>query len=66
MKPDGSDSTDLLSGRKLDYDQGFLGAGGPRWSPDGSRLLFLAERPFSNIAHIWTVQADGSHLTRRT
>jgi Tol biopolymer transport system component len=62
----GSDSTDLLSGRKLDYDQGFLGAGGPRWSPDGSRLLFLAERPFSNIAHIWTVQADGSHLTRRT
>jgi Tol biopolymer transport system component len=66
VKSDGSDSTDLLSGRKLDYDQGFLGAGGPRWSPDGSRLLFLAERPFSNIAHIWTVQADVSHLIRRS
>jgi Tol biopolymer transport system component len=65
VKPDGTDSSDLLSGRNLAYDQAFFGIG-PRWSPDGSRLLFLAQRPLSDIAHVWTVRADGSHLTRRS
>lgn len=65
VKPDGTDYTDLLGSRKLVYDQEFF-AGGPRWSPDGSRLLFLAQRPLSGIDHVWTVLADGSHLTRRS
>ena len=63
VKPDGTDYTDLLGSRKLNYDQEFF-AGGPRWSPDGSRLLFLAQRPLGGIDHVFTVRADGSHLTR--
>jgi Tol biopolymer transport system component len=65
VKPDGTDYTDLLGSRKLVYDQVASG-GPPRWSPDGSRLLFMAELPLSDVDHVWTVRADGSHLTRRS
>ncbi len=64
VKPDGTDATSLLDGHNLVYDQEFF-AGGPRWSPDGSRLLFLAQRPLSGIDHVFTVRADGGHLIRR-
>lgn len=36
----------------------------PRWSPDGSRLLFLSER--SGWNELWLVQADGSGLRQFT
>lgn len=59
VRPDGTHRTDLLKGRHLLY------AGGtPRWSPDGSRLLFVAgATPFLN--HVWTVRANGRDLIRR-
>jgi hypothetical protein len=37
----------------------------PVWSPDGERLLF-SNGPSSIATDLWTVQLDGSHLTRLT
>ena len=65
VKPDGTDATNLLEDRNLVYDQAYS-AGGPRWSPDGSRLLFLAWGLQNNVDQVFTVRADGSHLTRRS
>lgn len=42
----------------------------PRWSPDGARIVFTANRhpdwQKSRISDVWTVNADGSGLTRLT
>jgi dipeptidyl aminopeptidase/acylaminoacyl peptidase len=62
VRPDGTHPANLLKNRNLVYDQ--AGLGGPEWSPDGSRILFLAQGRFSTTDHIWTVRPDGSHLTR--
>ena len=39
----------------------------PRFSPDGRLIMFTAgEDPSSTGTHVYTVEADGTHLTRRT
>ena len=59
VRVDGTHLTNLLKGRHLLY------AGGvPRWSPDGSRLLFVASA-FTFFNHVWTVRPNGRDLTRR-
>lgn len=62
VRPDGTQRTDLLKGRNLIYDQAL--SGGRRWSPDGSRLLFVAHGRSNDVDHVWTIRPDGSHLTR--
>jgi Tol biopolymer transport system component len=69
VRPDGTHLTNLLKGRHLAYSQDIYG-NGPQWSPDGSRLLFVASRiiyggPSSNT-HVWTVHPNGRDLTRRS
>lgn len=40
-------------------------SGGPRWSPDGSRILFLREGRFDDPHNgIWVIRGDGTNLTR--
>jgi dipeptidyl aminopeptidase/acylaminoacyl peptidase len=56
--PDGSHLTDVLESRPLAF------GGGAQWSPDGSRLVFLAHKVGYRTVHVWTVRADGSNLTR--
>jgi Tol biopolymer transport system component len=63
VSPDGTHLTDLLKGRPLAYVWHF-GLAGPQWSPDGSRLLFLAHRISHRTVHVWTVRADGHDLTQ--
>jgi Tol biopolymer transport system component len=69
VRPDGTHVTDLLKGRHLAYSQ-YAFAAGPQWSPDGSRLLFVATRIFlgapGSVDHVYTVRADGRNLTRRS
>jgi TolB protein len=38
----------------------------PRWSPDGTRIMFSAPGAGADIAQIWTVNADGSGLQQLT
>jgi TolB protein len=59
MTPDGSDV------RSLTHHPPF--AGGPVWSPDGSRIAFMAGLssdlpPEAMSREIWTVAPDGTHL----
>jgi Tol biopolymer transport system component len=61
VSPGGTQVTDLLKDRLLVYVQT---AGGPQWSPDGSRLLFLAHRIGHRGVHVWTIRPDGQNLTR--
>jgi WD40-like Beta Propeller Repeat len=63
VSPDGTHLTDLLKSRSLQYVWHF-GLAGPQWSPDGSRLLFLAHRISHRIVHVWTVRANGHDLTQ--
>jgi WD40-like Beta Propeller Repeat len=56
--PNGSHPRNVLEDRPLVF------AGAAQWSPDGSRLLFLAHKVGYRAVHVWTVRADGSHLTR--
>ena len=44
------------------------GALGPKWSPDGSSLLFLRRYPGAKVARteLWVVQADGSGMRMLT
>ena len=62
VKPDGTRRTDLLRGRRLGYVQDGVDDQ-PQWSPDGSRLLFAASG-VGGGDRVFTVRADGSHLTR--
>ena len=69
VRPDGTHLINLLKGRHLAYTQDIYG-NGPQWSPDGSRLLFVASRIIyggpSSIGHVWTVRPNGRDLTRRS
>jgi len=69
VRPDGTHLTNLLKGRHLAYSLDIYG-NGPQWSPDGSRLLFVASRIIyggpSSIYHVWTVRPNGRDLTRRS
>jgi hypothetical protein len=69
VHPDGTHLTNLLQGRPVAYAglaAGLVGgAGPPQWSPDGSRLLLTARGLGHRTPHVWTIRADGSHLTRR-
>ena len=56
VRPDGTHRTNLLRHRGLSYE------GGAQWSPDGSRLIFVA---FELADHVWTIRANGHDLTRR-
>jgi hypothetical protein len=58
VRPDGTDLVDLLKDRPLAY------VGGAQWSPDGSRLLFMAHKVSHRAVQIWTARADGSDLAR--
>lgn len=67
VKPDGTHLTDLLKDRPLALPSlAFLGteAWAAQWSPDGSRLLFLAHRIGYRSDHVWTIRPDGQNLTR--
>jgi Tol biopolymer transport system component len=65
VRPDGTRLTDLLKGRPLVYVENVPGAAdGPQWSPDGSRLLFLAHRIGHRTVHVWTIRPNGHDLTR--
>lgn len=49
--------------RRLTRDEGDLSI--PRWSPDGSRILFASDRnlPDADSAELYTIGADGTCLT---
>jgi hypothetical protein len=68
VRADGTHLTDLLKGRPLTEISETGGwapsAGGPQWSPDGSRLLFLAQTLGHRSLHVWTIRPNGHDLTR--
>jgi hypothetical protein len=59
VRPDGTQSTDVLKGRHL----GYVDDGAPRWSPDGSLLAFTA---YGLADNVWTVRPTGRDLIRRS
>jgi Tol biopolymer transport system component len=56
IRPDGSDPRELTDDLARDRM--------PRWSPDGSRILFASNR--SGKYEAWTIRPDGSGLTQVT
>jgi Tol biopolymer transport system component len=64
VKPDGTDLTNPLSEHRLTPFSYYEGEPKPQWSPDGSRLLFLAQRFGHRSIHVWTIRPDGHDLTR--
>ncbi|HET8558760.1 MAG TPA: hypothetical protein VF094_01395 [Gaiellaceae bacterium] len=66
VRPDGTHLTDLLSDRPLRYVNRLFGLPEPaQWSPDGSRLVFVAHRVGQQATHVWTVRPNGHDLIRR-
>ena len=61
MNADGSDQR-ILPNPQDTTDTGFLGAQ-PKWSPDGTKILFIGQRLCRNIptAGIYVMNADGSN-----
>lgn len=65
VRPDGTHLTDLLNDQRLTYTGYYSpGLGVPQWSPDGSRLLFLARRFGHRTMHVWTIRPNGHDLIR--
>jgi Tol biopolymer transport system component len=56
--PDGTNPADLLKDHRLAW------ASQLQWSPDGSRLLFVAHRISHRPTHVWTIRPDGHDLSR--
>lgn len=64
VRPDGTHLTDPLNHRPLTYVNNFSGLPEPlQWSPDGSRLLFLAHAG-APTAHVYTIRPNGDDLVR--
>ena len=63
VRPDGTDLVTITSSE----DRSIL-SWGPRWSPDGARLVFLRQDAGLdwNKADLWTANVDGSELTQLT
>jgi WD40-like Beta Propeller Repeat len=64
VKADGTQLTNLLKGRPLAYVDLTETQGGAQWSPDGTRLLFLAHRIGYRTNNVWTIRPNGHDLTR--
>jgi Tol biopolymer transport system component len=64
VKRDGTDLRNPLSEHRLTPFSYYEGEPKPQWSPDGSRLLFLAQRFGHRSIHVWTIRPDGHDLTR--
>jgi len=71
VRPDGTHLINLLNGRPLTYvNTAAFGPEPARWSPDGSRLVFLAHAgaPAAGVSHrivhVWTIRPNGRDLTR--
>jgi WD40-like Beta Propeller Repeat len=71
VRPDGTHLKDLLSHRPLTYVNNSGGLPEPaQWSPDGTRLLFLAHAGAAAVGvstepvHVWTIRPNGHGLTR--
>jgi Tol biopolymer transport system component len=58
VAPDGTHPADLLKDHRLAW------ASELQWSPDGSRLLFVAHRISHRPTHVWTIRPDGHDLRR--
>lgn len=68
---DGSESTRLILVRIVDRGSRSLPAfhaspGDPEWSPDGKLIAFSMENKSGSSYEIFTVRADGTHLTNLT
>jgi Tol biopolymer transport system component len=59
MNPDGTNPTQLTSGTGSDDQE-------PRWSADGTRIVFTREGPSIGNTTIWVMNADGSGQTQLT
>src|SRR3982074_2916937 len=57
--PDGTNPTQLTSGTGSDDQE-------PRWSADGTRIVFTREGPSIGNTTIWVMNADGSGQTQLT
>ena len=71
VRPDGTHLTDPLKGHGLTYVNDPQGLPEPaQWSPNGSRLLFLAHTgppatgEVTPTVHVWTIRPNGHDLTR--
>jgi Tol biopolymer transport system component len=64
VRPDGTNLTSLLNNRRLTYTGYYSPGVAPQWSPDGSRLLFLARRFGHRAMEVWTIRPNGHDLTR--
>jgi len=67
VRPDGTHLIDLLKHQQWMYVN-VLGNSGlhepAQWSPDGSRLLFLATQAYGAGTSVFTIRPNGHHLTR--
>jgi len=66
VRPDGTHLTNLLGTRGLTYAGWYAGERLPEWSPDGSRLLFVASYGTGYPARVWTIRPNGHDLTRHS
>lgn len=68
MNADGTDKKRLTNGKKLEDDFfGELFPNYPTWSPDGKKIAFVSSaQPEHRVPEIYTMNADGSNLTRLT
>jgi len=58
MNADGTNQT------RLTFNSGF--EGGPRWSPDGTKIVFVSDRDGGGTLRIYVMNADGSNPTLLT